>query len=479
MVAESTDSFVGTWERSTPKERLVAQLVLVWSMDEPKRLGESLIIEAPSTVGRGLPLDDDAAPRVYPSRVRPGAVAATTPIANARISRQQLTLTPLTDERLKVKNVGRAPLRINGVVATEGVVGEGDVLEVQNAATWLVRFSSVRTRPAAFPAFPFGEPDPFGLVGESPAAWALREGLAFAAGTDRHVLLLGESGTGKELAARSLHGLSSRRGRALVARNAATLPEGLIDAELFGNVKNYPNPGMPERAGLIGEADGGTLFLDEIGDLPEKSQVHLLRVLDAGGEYQRLGEARTRQSSFRLVAATNRPLSSLKHDFLARFTHRVRVPSFDERREDVPLIFDAMLRRVAASNPSVAQRFFARRLGELAEPRVSPSLIARLVRHRYTHHARELDRLMWLAIQTAPDDFLGVTPALDEELSPEVSSTPAADPAGLDAATLSRAMEEAQNSPTRAARALGLKNRYVLIRLLKKHGLSTGDGDDA
>jgi two-component system nitrogen regulation response regulator GlnG/two-component system response regulator HydG len=157
----------------------------------------------------------------------------------------------------------------------------------------------------------------------------------------------------------------------------------------------------------------------------------------------------------------------------------VRVPSFDERREDVPLIFDAMLRRVAGTNSSVAQRFFARRHEQMAEARVSPALVARLVRHRYTHHARELDRLMWLAIQTAQEDFLGVTPPLDAELSPGVASAPAADPADLDAAALTRAMEEAQNSPTRAARTLGLKNRYVLIRLLKKHGLSTGDGDEA
>jgi transcriptional regulator with GAF, ATPase, and Fis domain len=98
------------------------------------------------------------------------------------------------------------------------------------------------------------------------------------------VLLLGESGAGKELAARAIHGLGDRRARPLVARNAATMPETLIGAELFGNVKNFPNPGMPERPGLIGEADRSTLFLDEIGDLPEACQVHLLRVLDDGGE---------------------------------------------------------------------------------------------------------------------------------------------------------------------------------------------------
>ena len=117
-------------------------------------------------------------------------------------------------------------------------------------------------------------------------------------------MLLGETGTGKELAARAVHRFSTRADRPLVARNAATMPAGLIDAELFGNARNYPNPGMAERPGLVGQADGGFLFLDEIGELPSELQAHLLRVLDAGGEYQRLGESRVRRSDFRLLAAT-------------------------------------------------------------------------------------------------------------------------------------------------------------------------------
>ena len=143
----------------------------------------------------------------------------------------------------------------------------------------------------------------------------------------RTSLLLGESGTGKELAARAVHQLSQRGRQQFVARNAATLPAGLIDAELFGNAKNYPNPGMPERRGLIGEADGGSLFLDEIGELPVELQAHLLRVLDGDGEYQRLGEGVARRSNFRLIAATNRDPSTLKHDLAARFTARIELPT--------------------------------------------------------------------------------------------------------------------------------------------------------
>src|SRR5262249_39430583 len=158
-------------------------------------------------------------------------------------------------------------------------------------------------RPARLPAppeagaHPFGEPDADGLVGESPAMWALRGAIAAAARRDLHALVLGPSGTGKELVARAIHARSARSGRPLVARNAATIPESLMDAELFGNVRSYPNPGTPERAGLIGQAHRSTLFLDEIAELPVSLQAHLLRVLDEG-DYQRLGEATARKSDF-------------------------------------------------------------------------------------------------------------------------------------------------------------------------------------
>jgi two-component system nitrogen regulation response regulator GlnG/two-component system response regulator HydG len=360
---------------------------------------------------------------------------------------------------------------------TGAIVREGDVLEIQNAALFYVT-RQTKPLPASTSlgdAFAFGAPDPFGLVGESEAAWELRKAYAFAASTDRHVLVLGESGVGKELAARSIHGLSDRRDRTFVARNAATMPDTLIDAELFGNAKNYPNAGMPERAGLIGEADGSTLFLDEIGDLPEKSQVHLLRVLDSSGEYQRLGEAKTRRSSFKLVAATNREASSLKHDFLARFVHRIEIPGLPERRADIPLILNQLLRSIAEKNPAIADRFFERRDGALAEARIVPDFVRGLLRHPFTHHVRELERVVWLAIGTATTDYIGVTEAVEGELKSSASS--ATESAEIDRETLEKALADNNRSPTKAAKALGLKNRYVLIRLLKKHGLSAKEDE--
>lgn len=451
-------------------------LVLAWSLDEPERVGELFPIEGPTCLGRGDAMADDPAPRGRLFRSRPGSFVPGPPIASPRISRVHLVMQP-EGEELDVRCVGRVPMRINGVEMADGVAREGDVIELLNAAVFFVT-----RRPKEIPAssavranFPFAQADAFGLVGETDTAWALRQAYAFAGSTDRHVLVLGESGVGKELAARSIHGFSSRRDKTFVARNAATMPDTLIDAELFGNVRNYPNAGSPERAGLIGEADGSTLFLDEIGDLPEKSQVHLLRVLDGDGEYQRLGEAKARRSSFKLVAATNRDAQSLKHDFLARFVHRIEIPGLPERRADIPLIAAQILRIVAQKNETIAVRFFDRGGTGEAVPRIAPELIARLLRHPFTHHVRELERILWLAIGTADADFIGVTEAVEAELKDSAGS--AGDATEIDREALERALNDNGRSPTKAAKALGLKNRYVLIRLLKKHGLSAKEDD--
>ena len=459
--------------RSTRPAKAVAQLVLAWSLDEPSRIGESFPVERATALGRGTPLSDDPAPRGHFVRSRPGQATPCAPIANARISRIHLVLEPDGDD-IRIRSLGRAPMRINGSVVTEGVARAGDVVELHNAAVLYVCRRPLQLAPMSGEITPFayGEADPFGLVGESEAAWALRSAYAFAASTDRHVLLLGESGVGKELGARSIHGLSARRSLAFIARNASTMPETLLDAELFGNAKNYPNAGMPERPGLIGEADGSTLFLDEIGDLPEKSQVHLLRVLDSEGEYQRLGESKPRRSALKLVAATNRAPESLKHDFLARFVHRIEIPGLTQRREDIPLVAAHILRGIAAKNAVIASRFFERRADAIAEARIQPELIARLLRHPFTHHVRELERILWLAIGTATADFIGITPEVEGELRDSAES--AAETSEVDRDTLARALADNDRSPTKTAKALGLKNRYVLIRLLKKHGLSAG-----
>jgi two-component system nitrogen regulation response regulator GlnG/two-component system response regulator HydG len=195
-----------------------------------------------------------------------------------------------------------------------------------------------------------------------------------------------------------------------------------------------------------------------------------LRVLDRGGEYQRLGDSSRLFSDFRLIAATNRDPSSLKHDFLARLPARVKLPGLNERREDIPLLVRHLLQRLCHSaGPHLQDRFFERRGGAYAEPRVDPDLIELFLRHRYTTHTRELERLLWLALSTSPDDFVGATPELREELGgaapePEIE---------VDQSAVEAALAASGGNITRATRLLGLRNRYVLYRLMRKFGIPT------
>ncbi|MBL8971210.1 MAG: sigma-54-dependent Fis family transcriptional regulator [Myxococcales bacterium] len=475
------------WESARPSDAQQFHLVIAWSLEEPGRIGESAAITGPTMLGRGEPEHMQGTSVARFVRWRPCTTSPGPPLGDSRISRSQLFLRPKSDGSLGLENVGRCKLFINGEEASAAVLRAGDTITLRNALVLLVVRRDARFIPRgdATPAsFAFAGPDRHGIVGESAATWQLRAELAFAAGTDHHVLLRGASGVGKELAARALHALSSRAGKPLIARNAATLPEGLVDAELFGTARNYPNVGSPERAGLIGEADGSFLFLDEIGELSPALQAHLLRVLDRGGEYQRLGESRLRRSDIRLIGATNRDLAALKHDFAARFTSRIELPGLEARREDIPLLLRTILQRAAAQSPAVADRFFspAGADGE-REPRVDPWLVEGLLRHRFTLHTRELERLVWRAIATSTAEFVGLTPEVRAEL--KLSSEPAtADPgptrAVVSHAALGRdeivaALAAASGRTVVAAEKLGLRNRYVLYRLMKKFGIQITD----
>jgi len=472
------------WESPRSPDAQQLHLVIAWSLEQPGRVGESAAITGPTMLGRGEPEPAQGASVARFVRWRPHATTSTPPLGDSRISRSQLSLRPRSDGSLDLENVGRCKLFVNGEAASAATLRPGDTITLRNALVLLVVRRDARAVPrgdAAPPAFAFAGPDRHGIVGESAAAWQLRAELAFAAATDHHVLLRGASGVGKELAARALHALSSRAGRPLIARNAATLPEGLVDAELFGTARNYPNVGSPERVGLIGEADGSFLFLDEIGELAPALQAHLLRVLDRGGEYQRLGESRLRRSDLRLIGATNRDLAALKHDFAARFTSRIELPGLAARREDIPLLLRTILRRAAAHSPAVADRFFLpARADEEREPRVDPWLVEGLLRHRFTLHTRELERLVWRAIATSTAEFVGLTPEVRAELKLADDAAPeptravvAHDAPGRD--EIVAALAAASGRAVVAAEKLGLRNRFVLYRLMKKLGIQITD----
>jgi len=459
-----------------------AMLVLVWCSTEPRRVGEVLVPREdgePSVFGRGAAESDE--PRAVLLRQRPADNTATTPMDNPFLSRRHLAIRS-EDGGVAVENFGKRPLLVDGAEADgdDPVVRPGETIEIQGQAIFLCT-----SRPRVFPpashlprdAWPdFGEVDEQGFVGESVAAWRLRDQCALVGSLSPHVLLLGESGSGKELAAQAIHARSARGGKKLVARNAATFPPGLVDAELFGNVANYPNPGMPERAGVIGEADGGTLFLDEIAEMPLDVQSHLLRVLDEAGEYARLGEARRRQADLRVIAATNRGIASLKHDLAARLGLRLAMPSLNDRREDVPLLARHLLRRRARKDAAIGARFFAGWDGAAGEPRLAPALVRALVGHRYTTNVRELDAMLLRAVVESRGSALELSESLAGEMAPARPRRPSATQ-GLGAEEIRAALAKHAGVREKAWRELGLPNRYVLKRLMKKHGIA-GEGDD-
>jgi DNA-binding NtrC family response regulator len=473
---------------------------VVWCADEPARLGELLTLpglsgDTPRVFGRGLARADDPHPRLHLVRDRPRGPTPAPPLRIDRISRVQLVLNGREDN-VEVRNVGRCSLLVNGEQVSDASVGAGDILQLGAQLMFLcVRRPAWLPEAGGFVEMPFGEPDAHGFVGESAPMWALRRNLMFVAPKRQHVLVLGESGTGKELAARALHALSPRAGRPFISRNAATLPEGLLDAELFGNTKNYPNPGMPDRPGLIGQAHDGTLFLDEFAELPTTSQVHLLRVLD-GGEYQRLGEATARHSDFRLVAATNRDPSALKQDLLARVPLRVRVPDLNERREDIPLLARHFLRRIATENADVARRVLPGR-DPKEEPMIPADVARELVLHPYTTHVRELGALIWnwlsgdgtpRTYSASPENATSSRVGSGTHATVRASVAPpsftvkgsSGDDANAPSAEEIRACLERHNGIIdQAWRALGLRNRHALARLITKHNIVVTRRPDA
>ncbi len=191
------------------------------------------------------------------------------------------------------------------------------------------------------------------IVGKSPAIQRVLEQVAIVAPTDSTVLLHGETGTGKELIARAIHKLSSRRERPYVRMNCAAIPSGLLESELFGHEKGAFTGALLQRKGRFELADGGSLFLDEIGDISLELQPKLLRAIQEQ-EFERLGSSRTISVNVRLIAATHRDLRAMirdekfREDLFYRFNvFPIEIPPLRERREDIPLLVNYFVSKVA------------------------------------------------------------------------------------------------------------------------------------
>ncbi|HEX2570255.1 MAG TPA: sigma-54 dependent transcriptional regulator [Polyangia bacterium] len=231
------------------------------------------------------------------------------------------------------------PLKRAHVVRVVGKALEKQSLLVENRAL-KAQLENVRRRP---------------IVGGSLAMRRTLEMVTQAAPSAATVLLLGESGTGKEILARQIHDLSPRAGRPFMPVNCAAIPEGILEAELFGYERGAFTGAVTRRDGRFAQADGGTLFLDEIGEIAPAVQVKLLRVLQEG-EIERLG-GKSQKIDIRLVAATNKDLKRavaeghFREDLYYRLNViAVTVPPLRDRRDDIPLLVDHFLGRFREKN---------------------------------------------------------------------------------------------------------------------------------
>lgn len=299
------------------------------------------------------------------------------------------------------------------------------------------------------------------IIGTSAAMDDLFETLRRVLDTDATVLIEGESGTGKELVARALHYEGPRAERPFVALFCGSLPDELLESELFGHRKGAFTGATVDKKGLFEAADSGTVFLDEVGDLSPKLQTALLRVLQTG-EVKRVGDTETRRVDVRVVSATNRPLADLaedgrfREDLMYRLnTIRVELPPLRRRRADVPVLAHHFLDRFAVGSRARVEGF-------------TPEALAALQRHRWPGNVRELENAVERAVVLARGSV--VTP---EDLRlPEAAPSDDGDDieAGLtmkdvERLAVQRTLEACGGNVSETARTLGVSRRWIQYRL--------------
>jgi transcriptional regulator with PAS, ATPase and Fis domain len=227
-----------------------------------------------------------------------------------------------------------------------------------------------------------------GIVGQSVPMRAMTTSILKVAPHDFTVLIRGESGTGKELVARSIQSNSKRLRGPFVAINCGAIPDGLLEAHLFGHQKGSFTGASYDKPGVFEVANGGTVFLDEIGEMPLTMQVKLLRALQEK-EVVRVGSTKASKVDIRLIAATNRDLKRMitagqfRQDLYYRIsTLQIEVPALRQRREDIPLLAEYFLKK------------FRLQAGSEQSVRIDQSAFELLVNYDWPGNVRELENVI-------------------------------------------------------------------------------------
>lgn len=297
--------------------------------------------------------------------------------------------------------------------------------------------------------------------------------VAKAARSEATVLITGETGTGKDLAARTIHQASARKNGPYIALNVTSLPETLLEAELFGAEKGAFTGAHERKIGKFEAAAGGTVLLDEIGDLAPDAQAKLLRFLQ-DREFYRLGSNRPLRADVRVIAATNRDLDALraKGKFRDDLFFRLNVipivmPPLRGRKEDIPLLVDLFIKKYAAREGKTITG-------------ITREALAILLRHPFPGNVRELENIVERAVVFAERDAVGVADLpvfLAEAGAPDPGAGGAALPdkvRRLEVQEIRLALRAAAGIKSRAARALGITERMLAYKM-KTYGLA-GEG---
>ena len=244
------------------------------------------------------------------------------------------------------------------------------------------------------------------IIGNNPNFKNVLYQIGQVASTNSTVLILGETGTGKELIARAIHNISTRSSRALVKVNLTSIPESLIESELFGYEKGAFTGAVSRKLGRFDLADNGTLFLDEIGDLPLGIQMKLLRVLQEG-EFERLGSSQTRKVDVRVIAATNRNLEEAMKvgDFREDLFYRlnvfpIKIPPLRERVKDIRVLVRHFMAK------------YSTRIGKKVD-KITQRLMDSLQAYHWPGNVRELENLIERGIILAEGSTLDIDKQLD------------------------------------------------------------------
>ncbi len=315
------------------------------------------------------------------------------------------------------------------------------------------------------------------LIGQSPVFLKMVESATKFADSDSFVLIEGASGTGKELLANLIHRRSPRNDRPFVAVNCASIPDTLLESELFGHEKGAFTNAYSTKQGLVEVANGGTLFLDEVGDISPAIQPKLLRFLETG-EFRRVGGTNLLTVDVRVTTATNKDLREevragrFREDLLYRLNViTLRVPPLKERMEDVPILADFFLARKAKSkNPK----------------KLSPEALTLLMSHDWPGNVRELEHVLEGAVLLSSDDFIqesDLSMHFYHRTDRAAFGTSAGDNSmpenivcleDLERFQIEKILKKNNYSRTKTAEALGISKKTLYLKI-KQYGMKVAD----